>query len=35
VRSKRLERVKELLDDYARRFAEDFAAVLPPLEKAE
>jgi hypothetical protein len=35
VRSKRLERVEELLDEYARRFADDFAAVLPPLEKAE
>jgi biotin carboxylase len=35
VRSKRLERVQELLDEYSRRFAEDFSAVLPPLEKAE
>jgi hypothetical protein len=35
VRSKKLARVKELLDQYAVRFAEDFAAVLPPLEKAE
>jgi biotin carboxylase len=35
VRAKKLERVQELLDQYARRFAEDFAAVLPPLEKAE
>lgn len=35
VRSKKLERVKELLDQYAGRFAEDFAAVLPPLERAE
>jgi hypothetical protein len=35
VRSKKLERVKELLDHYAVRFAEDFAAVLPPLERAE
>lgn len=35
VRSKKLERVEELLEKYAHRFAEDFAAVLPPLEKAE
>lgn len=35
VRSPKLERVSELLDQYARRFADDFAAVLPPLEKAE
>jgi hypothetical protein len=35
VKAKKLERVKELLDQYAIRFAEDFAAVLPPLEKAE
>jgi biotin carboxylase len=35
VRSKKLERVKELLDNYARRFVDEFEAVLPPLEKAE
>src|SRR5713226_4506107 len=35
VRSKRLERVTELLDGYGRRFAEDFIAVLPPLERPE
>jgi biotin carboxylase len=35
VRSKRLERVEELLHDYATRFAEDFVAVVAPLEKAE
>ena len=35
VRSKRLERVEELLTQYAARFAEDFVAVVPPLEKAE
>ncbi|HUS09566.1 MAG TPA: ATP-grasp domain-containing protein [Pyrinomonadaceae bacterium] len=35
VRSKKLERVKELLAQYANRFAEDFVAVVPPLEKAE
>lgn len=29
VRSDRLERIEELLTDYERRFAEDFAAVLP------
>ena len=35
VRSKRCERVTELLNDYARRFADDFIAVLPPLERPE
>ena len=35
VRSKKLERVEELLTQYATRFAEDFVAVVPPLEKAE
>jgi biotin carboxylase len=35
VRSKKLERVRELLTQYAARFAEDFEAVLPPLERAE
>ena len=35
VRSKKLDRVKDLLDNYARRFVDDFEAVLPPLEKAE
>jgi biotin carboxylase len=35
VRSKKLERVEELLQDYATRFAEDFVAVVAPLEKAE
>jgi len=35
VRSKKLERVEELLRDYAARFAEDFVAVVAPLEKAE
>lgn len=35
VRSKKLERVQELLTEYASRFAEDFEAVLPPLERAE
>jgi biotin carboxylase len=35
VRSKKLGRVEELLTQYATRFAEDFVAVVPPLEKAE
>jgi biotin carboxylase len=35
VRSKELERVQELLSAYATRFAEDFQAVMPPLERAE
>jgi biotin carboxylase len=35
VRSKKLERVEELLTNYAVRFAEDFVAVVAPLEKAE
>ena len=35
VRSRRLERVNELLDDYGRRFAEDFVAVAPPPERPE
>jgi biotin carboxylase len=35
VRSKSHERVTELLNDYGRRFAEDFIAVLPPLERPE
>jgi biotin carboxylase len=35
VRSKKLERVEELLTSYATRFAEDFVAVVAPLEKAE
>ena len=35
VRSPKLERVEELLTQYAGRFAEDFVAVVPPLEKAE
>jgi carbamoylphosphate synthase large subunit len=35
VRSRKLERVEELLTQYAGRFADDFVAVVPPLEKAE
>jgi hypothetical protein len=30
-----LDRVTELLDDYACRFAEDFVAVAPPPERPE
>lgn len=35
VRSKKLERVQELLNQYAVRFTQDFEAVMPPLERAE
>jgi ATP-grasp domain-containing protein len=35
VRSPKLARVQELLSQYATRFSEDFAAILPPLERAE
>jgi biotin carboxylase len=35
VRSGKLNRVEELLTQYAERFADDFIAVVPPLEKAE
>jgi biotin carboxylase len=35
VRSKELERVQELLTQYSTRFAQDFGAVMPPLERAE
>ena len=35
VRAKKRERVSELLDNYARRFADDFVAVLPPMERPE
>ncbi|HYG11771.1 MAG TPA: ATP-grasp domain-containing protein [Pyrinomonadaceae bacterium] len=35
VRSPDHARVRELLDDYARRFADEFIAVAPPLERAE
>lgn len=35
VRSPRLERVKDLLNEYAARFATDFAATMPPLQRAE
>jgi biotin carboxylase len=35
VRSPRLERVNQLLDDYSRRFVEDFVAVVPAPERPE
>ena len=35
VRSPQLERVNQLLDEYGRRFAEDFVAVAPPPERPE
>ena len=35
VRSAKLERVTELLYSYAQRFADDFIAVVPPLERAQ
>ncbi|HXD31754.1 MAG TPA: ATP-grasp domain-containing protein [Pyrinomonadaceae bacterium] len=35
VRSDKLERVTELLDQYAQRFADDFIAIVPPLNRAE
>ncbi|MFN2596093.1 MAG: acetyl-CoA carboxylase biotin carboxylase subunit family protein [Pyrinomonadaceae bacterium] len=35
VRAASAARVRELLDGYAARFAEDFIAVAPPLERAE
>lgn len=33
VRAPRQERVKQLLEEYARRFGEEFCAVAPPLER--
>jgi biotin carboxylase len=35
VRAPRLERVNQLLDDYGRRFVEDFVAVAPPPDRPE
>jgi len=35
VRSPRLERVTELLDDYGRRFVDDFVAIVAPPERPE
>jgi len=35
VRAQKLDRILELLDDYAQRFADDFVAVAPPPERPE
>ena len=35
MRAPKVERVSELLADYGCRFAEDFVAVLPPMERPE
>lgn len=35
VKSEKLERVTELLNQYAQRFADDFIAVVPPLQRAD
>lgn len=35
VRAKTLDRLNELLDDYSRRFVDDFVAVLAPPERPE
>jgi biotin carboxylase len=35
VRSPRLDRVNELLDNYSQRFVEDFVAIEPPPERPE
>ena len=35
VKSSRLERVDELLNNYAQRFVDDFVAVVPPPERPE
>jgi biotin carboxylase len=35
VRSSRLDRVNELLEEYSRRFGDDFVAVVPPPERPE
>ena len=35
VRAPRLDRVNELLDDYGRRFVDDFVAVVPAPERPE
>ena len=35
VGAAKIERVNELVEDYGRRFVEDFIAVLPPLERPE
>jgi hypothetical protein len=35
VRSPKVERVEELLNSYARRFSEEFTAIVPPPERPE
>lgn len=35
VKSEKLERVTELLNQYAQRFADDFIAIVPPLQRAD
>jgi biotin carboxylase len=35
VRAPQLQRVNELLDDYGRRFADDFVAIAPPPDRPE
>ena len=35
IRAPHLDRINELLDDYSRRFVEDFVAVAPPPERPE
>lgn len=35
VRARKLDRVTALIDDYARRFVDDFVAVEPPPERPE
>jgi hypothetical protein len=35
VRAAKLERVQVLLEDYARRFMQDFTAIVPQQEKVE
>ena len=35
LRSPKMERVEDLLNQYARRFAEDFTAIVPPPERPE
>jgi len=35
VRARQLERVNELLDDYGRRFAEDYVAIMAPPDRPE
>ncbi len=35
VSSPKLERVTDLLDQYAQRFGDNFIAVVPPLQRAE